>query len=227
MAFSNSIREYLDPVIKADQCAQHVDDIGIAANYPQQLLRNLKSVLSWIQKTAMKLIKCRFGVYQVDILDPTLTPEGVAPQKFKKRKILEKVKFPRSKKALQRYIGFLNYYRSYIPRLTETLNPFFKLLKTSYATKDKITINPELMNEFRNLNSTFDTCQIALRQPLPYKQLVLPTDASSQSAGYAVLIEHDLNQKVISTRRTYAPVAYGSKTFIPSQIQTSINAKDV
>ena len=31
-AFSSLIREYLDPVIKADQCAQYVDDIGIAAN---------------------------------------------------------------------------------------------------------------------------------------------------------------------------------------------------
>ena len=33
-AFSSFIREYLDPVIKADQCAQYVDDVGIAANTP-------------------------------------------------------------------------------------------------------------------------------------------------------------------------------------------------
>ena len=32
--FSSFIREYLDPVIKADQCAQYVDEIGIAANTP-------------------------------------------------------------------------------------------------------------------------------------------------------------------------------------------------
>ena len=31
-SFSSFIRKYFDPVIKADQCAQHVDDIGIAAN---------------------------------------------------------------------------------------------------------------------------------------------------------------------------------------------------
>ena len=30
-AFSSFIRKYLDPVIKADQCAQYFDDIGIAA----------------------------------------------------------------------------------------------------------------------------------------------------------------------------------------------------
>ena len=30
-AFSSFMREYLDKVIKADQCAQYVDDIGRAA----------------------------------------------------------------------------------------------------------------------------------------------------------------------------------------------------
>ena len=29
-AFSSFMREYLDPVVKADQCGQSVDDIGIA-----------------------------------------------------------------------------------------------------------------------------------------------------------------------------------------------------
>ena len=33
-AFSRFIRECLDPVIKAEQCAQYVDDIGIAAKRP-------------------------------------------------------------------------------------------------------------------------------------------------------------------------------------------------
>ena len=52
------------------------------------------------------------------------------------------------------------------------------------------------------------------------------TDASFQAAGYAVLIEGDPNQKYISTRKTYAPIAYGSKTYSPSQIKMSIYAKE-
>ena len=53
------------------------------------------------------------------------------------------------------------------------------------------------------------------------------TDASFQAVGYAVLIEADPNQKYSSTRNTYAPIAYGSKTYSPSQIKMSINAKEV
>ena len=40
-AFSSFMREYLDKAIKADQCAQYVDDIGIAANDLKQLCANI------------------------------------------------------------------------------------------------------------------------------------------------------------------------------------------
>ena len=52
------------------------------------------------------------------------------------------------------------------------------------------------------------------------------TDTSFQSAGYAVLIEDDPNQKYTSTRKTYAPIVYGSKTYSPTQIKMSIYAKE-
>ena len=41
-AFSSFMREYLDPIVKADQCAQYVDDIGIAANNATDLTRNIR-----------------------------------------------------------------------------------------------------------------------------------------------------------------------------------------
>ena len=109
--------------------------------------------------------------------------------------------------------------------MAERLTSFFQLLKTT-DTKTKIPITPDIRKEFRELNEALDRCcQLALRQPLPGKQLVLMTDASFQAAGYAVLIDHP-NQKYTSTRKTYAPIAYGSKTYSPSQIKMSIYAKE-
>ena len=119
----------------------------------------------------------------------------------------------------------MKYYRNYIPRLAEQLTPFFQLLKTTDA-KTKIPITPDILKEFREINEALDRCcHLALRQPLPGKQLVLMTDASFQAPGYAVLIEDDPNQNYTSTRKTYAPIAYGSKTYSPSQIKMSIYAK--
>ena len=97
------------------------------------------------------MARCHFGVQEVDFLGRTITTKGIAPQKQKIAKFLGKVKFPRSKKALQRYIGFLNYYRNYIPRLAERLTPFFQLLKTTDA-KTKIPITFDIMKEFREIN---------------------------------------------------------------------------
>ena len=131
----------------------------------------------------------------MDFLGRTKTIKGVAPQKVEIAKFLEESKFPRSKKALQRYIAFLKHYQNYLPRLAERLTPFFQLLKTT-ENKTKIPITPDLMKEFREINETQGRCcQLALRQPLPGKQLVLMTDASFQAAGYPLLIEENANQE--------------------------------
>ena len=53
-AFSSFIREYLDKVTKADQCAQYVEGIGIAANDAEQLINILRSTIKCIRKTALK-----------------------------------------------------------------------------------------------------------------------------------------------------------------------------
>ena len=46
-AFSSFMREYLDRAIKSDQCAQYVDDFGIAANDTKQLCTNIKIVFEY------------------------------------------------------------------------------------------------------------------------------------------------------------------------------------
>ena len=69
-AFSSFFRQYFDPVIQVDHCAQYFDDIVIAANNPQQLLRNLSAVFGCIQKAGLKLTKgkCHIGEQQIDFL---------------------------------------------------------------------------------------------------------------------------------------------------------------
>ena len=69
-ALSSFIREYLDSVIKADQSAQYVDDFGIAANTPEQLIKNLRAVFHCLRKAGLKrsMAKCHFGVQEVDFL---------------------------------------------------------------------------------------------------------------------------------------------------------------
>ena len=53
--FSSFMRHYLNPVVKADQCAQYVDDIGIAANNAMAFTRNIRAVFKCIRNAGLKL----------------------------------------------------------------------------------------------------------------------------------------------------------------------------
>ena len=90
-AFSSFMREYLDKVIKVDQCAQYVDDIGIAANSVTQLIRNIRAVFECIRQAGLKLTidKCHFGVTEVEFLGRTITPQAIAPKTTKSRNSLQ------------------------------------------------------------------------------------------------------------------------------------------
>ena len=92
---------------------------------------------------------------------------------------------------------------------------------------EKVLVSNELVQQFEEINRPLDKCcDLALRQPIPNKQIALMTDASFGAAGYAVLIEDDPSQKFTLIRNSYAPVAYGSKTFTPAEMKMSIYAKD-
>ena len=211
-AFSSFIREYFDPVVKADQCAQYVDDIGTAANNATDITRNIRAVFRCIRRAGLKLTieKCHFGVRQVEFLGRTISPEGISPQARKNQNFLDKFRFPKSKKALQRCLGFVNYYRNYTPRMAGKLNPFYKLPKTEVP----INITSELKETFDSVNKALgDACELALKQPIPGKQLVLLTDASFRSAGYALMIADNPDQKIQSKQKTYAPWHLAQKFF--------------
>ena len=103
--------------------------------------------------------------------------------------------------------------------MAEKFNPFFKLLKTEVP----INITSELKDTFDSVNKALsDACELAPNQPIPGKQLVLMTDASFRSAGYALMTEDNPDQKMQSKRKTYAPVAFGSKFFSPAELKMSI-----
>ena len=61
-AFNSTVREYLDPLVKAEKCAQYVDDIGIAANNVEELVDNIEAVFIKIRQAGLKLsmAKMRF-----------------------------------------------------------------------------------------------------------------------------------------------------------------------
>ena len=108
--------------------------------------------------------------------------------------------------------------------MAEKLNTFYKLLKAEVP----INVTSEMKEAFDTVNKALsDACELVLKQPIPGKQLVLITDASFRSAGYAFIFEDNPDQKIQSKRKTYEPVAFGSKVFSPAHLKMSIYSKEI
>ena len=91
----------------------------------------------------------------------------------------------------------------------------------------KITISEELVDNFKAINASLaEACGLAPRQPVAGKQYVLMTDASFRASGYALMIEENDDKKLLSKRKTFAPVAFGSRVFSPSQLKMSIYCEE-
>ena len=108
--------------------------------------------------------------------------------------------------------------------MAEKLIPFDKLLKSEVP----INFTSELEETFDSVNKALsDACELALKPPIPGKQLVTMTHATFKSTGYALMIEDNPDQKIQSKRNTYAPVAFGSKLISPAQLKMSIYSKKI
>ena len=112
------LQRNLDKVIKADQCAQYVDDIGIVANDVDQLMTNLRATFKCIQDAGLKLTmhKCHFGAKEIDLASNTRrqTPET------ERAKLSGKDQIPEVEKGFTTIFG--------IPKLLQKLCP--KTLRT-------------------------------------------------------------------------------------------------
>ena len=97
--------------------------------------------------------------------------------------------------------------------------------------KAEIPINTtsQLKQTFDSVNKALsDACQLALKQPIPGKHLVLRTDASFRCAGYALMIEDNPDQKFPIKKENVCTSRLGSKVSPPpAQLKMSIYSKEV
>ena len=52
------------------------------------------------------------------------------------------------------------------------------------------------------------------------------TDASFRASGYALMIEKNDDKQILFKKKTFAPVAFGSRVFSPAQLKMSIYCKE-
>ena len=144
-AFSSSIRECLNPVVKVDQFTQNADDIGSAANNALDLTRYIQNPIS-----------------TSDNLNFLVGPSHREEFYLKTTKI--KTSFANMVFQIEQLkLRFVRYYPNNIAWMVEKLDPFCKLKKA----KTFINVKSDLMDSINKPLS--GDCQLAPKQPLPEK----------------------------------------------------------
>uniref|UniRef100_A0A914H3L2 RNA-directed DNA polymerase n=1 Tax=Globodera rostochiensis TaxID=31243 RepID=A0A914H3L2_GLORO len=108
----------------------YIDDILVASESWDKHKEHLSTVFQRIREAGLKLkiSKCAFSAGELPFLGHVLTSDGLKMDMDKMRPITE-FPIPRSKKALQSFLGFLAYYRKFIYGFGPIAAPLYGLLK--------------------------------------------------------------------------------------------------
>ena len=130
---------------------------------------------------------------------------------------------PGSVKTLQRYLGFVNFYKQNIPRLANKTLPLQLPLQIDVPCKLTQQRKEAITEIFEYL---FKASKLSLKLHLPEKQIVIMCDASKHEAGCVLLIEDSIDKETRETNKL-APVCFGSKNFTTGQRSLTMYAKEV
>ena len=116
------MRKYLE-----DKCFQYLDDLGTAAHSFGKLLTNLRSIFECIRESWLKLTinKCEFPLSDIQFLGSSITTEGMSENRERVEKFLNSLKMPKTPKQICQFIGSFQYFRAFLPKLSDRLLPFY------------------------------------------------------------------------------------------------------
>ena len=108
----------------------YLDDILISGNSPQEHLVNLEDVLKRLEDAGLRLKKekCSFLMPVVEYLGHKICREGIQPTKTK---VWAVAGAPESQQVeeLRSFLGLVNYYGKFLPKLASTAGPLYHLLQ--------------------------------------------------------------------------------------------------
>uniref|UniRef100_A0A3B1IIS6 ribonuclease H n=1 Tax=Astyanax mexicanus TaxID=7994 RepID=A0A3B1IIS6_ASTMX len=110
--------------------AIYLDDILCTGPNEQEHLKTLEEVLQRLEKSGLRLkrSKCEFMGKEVKFLGHKIDASGLHPLTEKVEAIAEAPE-PQNVSELKAYLGLLNYYHRFLPKLSTLLAPLHTLLK--------------------------------------------------------------------------------------------------
>ena len=177
------------------QCLVYLDDIIILGRSFDERIRNLGTVFKRLLEAGLRLkpSKCAFFRSEVQYLGHIISREGVATDPSKVAKVAT-WPVPTSKREVQQFLGFANYYRRFIRDFARVVRPLHRLAEqtASFAWNRQLHLCGTRPSS-KHLTSSMGACA----QPLYWRTPTSPNLSSwTQMPAMLDLVESSLRLMV-------------------------------
>ncbi len=170
----------------------YLDDILIFSPILQVHVQHIRRVLQRLLENRLfvKAEKCMFHARSVTFLGSVVSAEGISMDPDKVRAVID-WPVPDSRVALQRFLGFVNFYRCFIRDFSRVAAP----LTTLTSSKTRFSWSGAAQDAFERLKGLFTSAPILIT-PDPEKQFIVEVDASDVGVGAILSQRSSLDNKV-------------------------------
>lgn len=207
---NNVLFDYLD-----DFCTAYLDDILIYSEDPLEHEAHVRKVLERLRDAGLQadIKKCEFGVTKTKYLGFIISTDGIQvdPEKIS---AIKEWQYPTSVKGVQAFLGFCNFYRRFIEKFGRIAKPL-----TQCTQKDRVfDFDAKCREAFERLKIALCSAPVLCHYH-PERESKLETDSSDGTVGgvFSQLQEDGL----------WRPVAYFSKTMLPTECNYTIHDKEL
>ena len=198
-------------------CEMYLDDCIVYATGTDEFCDRLEQLFKRFRDKHifLKAIKCKLGMSEVEYVGKTISKDGLR-MSDKQIKGVNDFPKPVNNTQLRSFLGFINYFRDYVPNHSNIVSPLTKMVNHSAAKKTAIVWTPEAVLAFDKVK------QLISVSPKLYfihdtAPIVLMTDASDYGVGGY------LHQTVDGVQQLVALV---SKAFTVTQLKWTVIQKE-
>ena len=180
-----------------------MDDIIVFSRTPKEHVHRLRAVFEKLKAASLKLkpSKCDFFKKEIKYLGHVVSEEGVSTDPDKIKSVTEWPQ-PTTVTEVRSFLGFVSYYRRFIPNFSKVAKPLNKLLQNVEGTpsqkkKFKVHWGPEQQEAFETLRGLCTESPILAYADFK-APFILHTDASGDGLGAVLYQVQEGKQRVIA-----------------------------
>ena len=195
-------------------CLCYLDDILVFSKTAEEHMDRLKTIFDRLRNAKLKLKpkKCHFFQRKISFLGHVVSGEGIATDPGKIAKVM-KCPSPKNVHEVRSVVGFMSYYRKFIPKFSEIAKPLIKLTEKNVPFKWE----EQQESAFQTLKEALSRAPV-LAYPTETDEFILDTDASDVGMGGVLSQIQDGKEVVIS---------YGSKAFSKTERNYCITRREL